>query len=168
MAFSPETYGAIKGLGGAAGGFATLDADGKVPEEQLPSGSGMSVETYDPDGAVAEAGGIPAYVEENAPVRSVNEKTGDVVLTPADLGIGTVFNLKGSKTTVTDLPASGNEIGDVWYVVAESVGYIWLNDGTEDRWEPLGLPIDLSAYSTTAQMNAAIAAAIGDAIGGAY
>ena len=101
-------------------------------------------------------------------VSSVNGKTGDVVLVPADLGIGTVFTLKGSKETTADLPASGNEIGDVWYVTAESVGYIWLNDGATDRWEQLGLPIDLSAYSTTAQMNAAIATAIGNAIGGAY
>lgn len=61
-------------------------------------------------------------------------------------GLGSVFTLKGSKATVNDLPTSGNTIGDVWYVVDESVGYIWLNDGTTDKWEQLGLPIDLSTY----------------------
>lgn len=80
-------------------------------------------------------------------VSSVNGKTGEVTLAPSDLGIGAVFNLKGSTATTTELPASGNEIGDVWYVVAESVGYIWLNDGLSDRWEQLGLPIDLSSYA---------------------
>lgn len=88
------------------------------------------------------------------PVLSVNNKTGAVVLTPADLGIGNVFTLKGSKNTVSDLPASGNDYGDVWYVIAESVGYIWLNDGTEDRWEMLGLSIDLSAYRPASAQDA--------------
>ena len=37
MAFSPETYGLIKGLNGKAGGFASLNTNGKVPAEQLPS-----------------------------------------------------------------------------------------------------------------------------------
>lgn len=69
---------------GAPGGVATLDADGKVPEEQL-AGGGMSAETYDPDGAVADAGGIPSYVADNAPVTSVNGKTGAVVLKTSDL-----------------------------------------------------------------------------------
>lgn len=61
-------------------------------------------------------------------------------------GLGSVFTLKGSKPTVADLPTTGNNIGDVWYVVDESVGYIWLNDGATDRWEQLGVPIDLSTY----------------------
>lgn len=68
------------------------------------------------------------------------------VLVPSDIGLGTVFNLKGSKATVSDLPSSGNVIGDVWYVIAEHVGYVWLNDGTS-RWEQLGLPVDLSGYA---------------------
>lgn len=61
-------------------------------------------------------------------------------------GLGSVFTLKGSVANVGALPSTGNEIGDVYYVVSESVGYIWLNDGTTNRWEQLGLPIDLSGY----------------------
>lgn len=61
-------------------------------------------------------------------------------------GLGSVFTLKGSVENVAALPSTGNEIGDVYYVVSENVGYIWLNDGTTDRWEQLGLPIDLSGY----------------------
>lgn len=75
-------------------------------------------------------------------------------VTPAQLksaiiGVGTVFTLKGVKSTASELPTSGNTIGDVWYVSSESVGYVWLNDGTSDRWEQLGLPIDLSGYVKT-------------------
>lgn len=61
-------------------------------------------------------------------------------------GLGSVFTLKGSVQNVAALPSTGNEIGDVYYVISENVGYIWLNDGTIDRWEQLGLPIDLSGY----------------------
>lgn len=64
-------------------------------------------------------------------------------------GLGTVFDLKGTKETLSDLPSEGNSIGDVWYVTAEEVGYIWLNDGTTDRWERFGAPIDLSGYLQT-------------------
>lgn len=130
---------------------------------------------------------LGATALQTAPVTSVNGKTGAVNLVPADLGIGSVFNLKGSKPTYADLPATGNAIGDVWYVIADSVGYIWLNDGTTDRWEQLGMEIDLSAYYTKTESDnkfaqkddleqyytadetdTAIAAAIGDAIGGAF
>lgn len=61
-------------------------------------------------------------------------------------GIGTVFDLKGSVATKSALPMSGNEIGDVWYVKDESVGYIWLNDGGTNRWEKLGESIDTSVF----------------------
>lgn len=37
MAFSPETYGLLKGLNGQPGGFASLNSNGKVPSNQLPS-----------------------------------------------------------------------------------------------------------------------------------
>lgn len=61
-------------------------------------------------------------------------------------GLGTVFDLKGTKNTVGELPNSGNTIGDVWYVVQEQVAYIWLNDGTTNKWEQFGAPVDLSGY----------------------
>ena len=60
--------------------------------------------------------------------------------------IGTVFDLKGSVSTKSALPMSGNEIGDVWYVKDESVGYVWLNDGGTNRWEKLGESIDTSVF----------------------
>lgn len=62
-------------------------------------------------------------------------------------GLGTVFRIKGSKQLAAELPSTGNTIGDVWYVSDESVGYIWINDGTKERWEQLGLPIDLTNYA---------------------
>ena len=66
--------------------------------------------------------------------------------------IGTVFSIKGDVATVNDLPATGNAVGDVWYVQSVSAGFVWLE--TTERpsgyWEELGEPIDLSAYRTAA------------------
>lgn len=68
---------------GQPNGVATLDADGKVPEEQLPSGGGMSAETYDPDGSVADAGGIQAYMDAEiaAAIGNVDTLLGSGVIT---------------------------------------------------------------------------------------
>lgn len=63
-------------------------------------------------------------------------------------GLGTIFRFKGSVATVNDLPASNNEIGDVYYVVAKSVGYIWLDDNGTERWEEIGEPINTTDFLT--------------------
>lgn len=87
-----------------------------------------------------------------ATIQEITDGTNETnAVTPKQLktaieGIGTVFDLKGSVDTLGDLPTENNEIGDVWYVKSESVGYIWLNDGTENRWEQLGPSINLSNY----------------------
>jgi hypothetical protein len=62
--------------------------------------------------------------------------------------IGSVFTIKGSVATVADLPATGNSVGDVYYVEAVSAGYVWITSTEQPTgyWEELGEPIDLSAY----------------------
>jgi len=117
---------------------------------------------------LATPGDIPTI-----PVTSVNTKTGAVVLDADDVGavpepaspssgdvimwdgvawqatnMGTVFTIKGEVATVADLPATGNTVGDVYYVSSVSAGYIWLEttDHPTGYWEELGEPIDLSMY----------------------
>lgn len=70
--------------------------------------------------------------------------------------IGTVFHLKGGVATVADLPATGNSVGDVYYVEAVSAGYIWLTSTSQPNgyWEELGETIDLSAYELKPIVNA--------------
>ena len=62
--------------------------------------------------------------------------------------IGNVFTIKGSVATTADLPATGNSIGDVYYVEAAQAGYVWITSTRypDGYWEELGEPIDLSAY----------------------
>lgn len=62
-------------------------------------------------------------------------------------GLGTVFRIKGSVATVSDLPISNNTIGDVYYVAAKQSGYIWIEINNTEQWEQLGETIDLSTYA---------------------
>ena len=54
--------------------------DALINAVKASSSGDMLKSTYDPTGSVATAGGIPNYVEANAPVTSVNGKTGDVTV----------------------------------------------------------------------------------------
>lgn len=76
--------------------------------------------------------------------------------------VGTVFTLKGSVATVADLPATGNNVGDVYYVEATSSGYIWITSTTYPNgyWEELGETIDLSAYQLKPTVNAPTGASV--------
>ena len=82
--------------------------------------------------------------------------------------IGTVFTLKGGVASVEDLPASGNSVGDVYYVEAVSAGYIWLTSDSQPNgyWEELGETFDvtvdseLSATSENPVQNKVIYAAL--------
>ena len=66
--------------------------------------------------------------------------------------LGNIFTLKGSVQTIADLPASNNHIGDVYYVVSESTGYVWIDDNGTERWEQLGISVDLSNYVTQSDL----------------
>ncbi|CDE61306.1 probable acetyl xylan esterase AxeA [Parabacteroides sp. CAG:409] len=48
--------------------------------------------------------------------------------------IGGVYKYKGSKSTYSELPSSGNEVGDVWNVLKNDINYAW----TGSDWDPLG------------------------------
>lgn len=62
--------------------------------------------------------------------------------TEIDNKISSVFNYKGTKAAVANLPSSGNTTGDVWHVTATDSEYVW--DGSQ--WQELGGVVDLSGY----------------------
>ena len=73
--------------------------------------------------------------------------------------IASTFHYKGTKATYAELPAEGNQIGDVWNVeqadaehgVKAGDNVAW--NGTS--WDVLAGVTDLSAYATKAEMKAA-------------
>lgn len=64
--------------------------------------------------------------------------------------LSSALKYKGSKDTYADLPKTGNQVGDVWNVVAAygnaHAGTNWAWSGTV--WDPLGGTIDLTNYVT--------------------
>ena len=97
-------------------------------------------------------------VQVNGEPLVITGKAVNIDLTPYALKseVASVFDFKGTKATVDELPQEDNTTGDVWLVEDEGSEYVWT--GTE--WEELGVTVDLSGYSTTEEMNAAITAAI--------
>jgi len=63
--------------------------------------------------------------------------------------IGTVLHYKGSVATYADLPTTGQEIGDMYNVLADGSNYAW--DGSD--WDDLSGIVDLSAYRTAAEQD---------------
>ena len=76
--------------------------------------------------------------------------------------LGTVFTYKGSVATVADLPATGNTVGDVWFVESELANFVWLVDELNPSgfWDEFGQPIDLSAYQLKPTVNSPVGAAV--------
>lgn len=59
--------------------------------------------------------------------------------------LGGAMHYKGQKPTFAELPAEGNQPGDVWDVQADGHNYAWNGTG----WDKLSGTVDLSAYATT-------------------
>lgn len=66
--------------------------------------------------------------------------------------LGNVFTIKGSVSTVANLPTSNNSIGDVYYVAEKQAGYIWIEINNVAQWEELGETVDLSNYVQTSDL----------------
>lgn len=62
--------------------------------------------------------------------------------------LGTLLTYKGTKPTEADLPSSGNNVGDVWYVEDRHSGFAWVISTAfpQGHWEEFGPIIDLSPY----------------------
>ena len=92
----------------------------------------------------ADTTDIPTDLNQlsNTTTKFVNETQ----LQAAISSLGSIFTLKGSVATVNDLPSQNNNIGDVYYVVSESAGYIWIDDDGTLRWEQLGMTVDTTDF----------------------
>ena len=74
----------------------------------------------------------------------------------AKADLAKAYHYKGSKATYANLPASGNQEGDVWNVEAAYGNYPpgtnWAWTGT--AWDPLGGSVDLSGYLQASDVTA--------------
>lgn len=90
-----------------------------------------------------------------ADAQNITLSNGETVQDRLD-SLGTVFKLKGYVATVSALPTSNNEVGDVYYVQDKSVGYVWINDAETLRWEEFGATVDLTNYYTKSEINSKV------------
>ena len=154
----------------ASGGLNCLDYDGAdatTYEVELATTDDLDDRYIKPVGGIPEsdlASAVRSSLNKaDAAVRYNSQTLTDAQKTQAreNIGaaslddIGTVFTIKGDVATVADLPATGNAVGNVWYVQAVSAGYVWLEttEHPSGYWEELGEPIDLSAYRTAADQD---------------
>lgn len=77
--------------------------------------------------------------------------------------IGSIFTVKGSVDTVENLPATGNAVGDVYYVSQNGAEYVWITSTVHPTgyWEQFGYAVDseLSQDSINPVRNSTIASA---------
>lgn len=164
--------GLLKGLGNGSISAAVAGTDYQTP---LTAGT-----DYATPSAVQSAYDLASAAVPKT--RTINNKalTSNIALTSSDVGalpdstfiptatsdltndsgfitandIGDVFTIKGSVYQYSDLPATGNTIGDVYYVEEDEtiggviypgqVGYVWITVNNVNRWEELGQTIDIS------------------------
>lgn len=107
-------------------------------------------------GAMPKSGGIftGAPIWETAPVNDDHLANKKYVDDSIKSKITSVFRIKGTKPTFSDLPMSGNEIGDVWLVEENHLEYFWViaDNAINPSWEPFGGTIDLSNYALKADL----------------
>lgn len=124
------------------------------------------------DGTVISKGLLCIEIDAN---NKTWAKVGDGVRTWANLpyitdaaieSLGTLFRIKGIKASTSELPATGNQYGDVWFVGSASTTgsdkfeeYIWTTNNT---WEFLGkisdpvIPVYTGGTGITIDSNDAI------------
>ena len=129
-------------------GTITLGPDTITPLTSIPA-SGVAAGTYKSvtvgtDGRVT-AGTNPTTI-------SGFGITDAYTKTEIDQKISRGMHYKGSVQTVADMPASGNEIGDFYSVIATGENYAW--DGT--AWDQTGSIVDLQPI-TNAEIDAIVA-----------
>ena len=109
-----------------------------------PSSEEHNITLQDANGTIAYLGDVSSTATSTlASAKTYTDQQINVKLSSA-------LKYKGSKDTYADLPKTGNQVGDVWNVVAAygnaHAGTNWAWNGTV--WDPLGGTIDLTNYVT--------------------
>lgn len=109
-----------------------------------PSSEEHNITLQDANGTIAYLGDVSSTATSTlASAKSYTD-------TQINAKLSSALKYKGSKDTYADLPKTGNQVGDVWNVVAAygnaHAGTNWAWNGTV--WDPLGGTIDLTNYVT--------------------
>lgn len=103
-----------------------VDDDGRVDVGDIPA----YVSSFVGDTLVGDDGGFLITNTPTRPYQAANKKYVDDKIVAHLVG---VYTYKGSKDTYANLPATGNNVGDVWNVEDTGTNYAW--NGT--NWDSL-------------------------------
>ena len=113
------------------------------------------------DSASVEKLGIADNLESDSSLEALSARQGKILLNEINTLAGKltgVYTYRGSKATFAELPEEGMIAGDVWNVEEKvenhPAGTNWAWTG--EAWDALAGSIDLSAYYTSEQVDAAI------------
>ena len=87
--------------------------------------------------------GFQTATEVREIVTSYGYQTASQVQTAINTAVSTVYKYKGSVAAVSNLPTSGNTVGDVWNVTATGMNYVW----TGSEWDALGSELKVEAIT---------------------
>lgn len=100
---------------------------------------------------------VPSWAKAATKPTYTASEVGALSLTDAESNyakksdIVNVYKWKGSKATYSDLPTTGNTVGDVWDVQTDNQNYGW----TGTAWDPLGPVVEISSI-TDSQIDAIV------------
>lgn len=102
---------------------------------------------------------IPAATQQTVGLMSAEDKLkldSTYTKTEVDQKLVGAMNYKGTKSTIQDLPPSGNSRGDVWHVNADGSEWAW----NGSSWDELGTAVDLSGYVEETDLSLATSAMV--------
>lgn len=140
--------------------FATMSQIPVKVSDLTNDGDGTTGSHFATEAYVGTYGGKIDHIEVNGTEQTITNKTVDLtvptkvsdltndsdfqtssqVTTAINAAITSVYRYKGSVATTSDLPVSGNVLGDVYDVQATGSNYAW----TGTVWDALGQMIDTS------------------------
>lgn len=101
-------------------------------------------------GAYSDLTGAPTAV--SAFTNDSGYQTAAQVQNAISTSISTVYKYKGSVAAASNLPTSGNAVGDVYNVTATGMNYVW----TGSAWDALGSELNVEAI-TNAEIDTIVA-----------
>ena len=81
-------------------------------------------------------------------VTGLGYQTASDVSAAISTAVAAVLKYKGTKATVSALPSTGNQTGDVWHVTETEGEYAW----NGSSWDELGSFVDLSPYVLASEL----------------
>lgn len=89
--------------------------------------------------------GYQTAADVESAITAKGYQTASQVQSAINTAVSTVYKYKGSVAAVSNLPTSGNTVGDVWNVTATGMNYVW----TGSEWDALGSELTVEAITNT-------------------